>query len=158
VFVFLIAVLVLAFPPTYLVAQQGTLIPVTVKVTDQSGAVVPGAVVRIDSRWNSPNSVKTDSQGEVVLNLTPGVHSFLISESGFSNWKKQIDVRDISGQIVEATIEVAGNDDPIAIADMSRMPQPEPQPSMTYLIPPQPLGSLPLVGVKFHRRRHIRWF
>ncbi len=123
-----------------------------------SGAIIPGASVRVDSPLDSPNPAKTDKHGEVILNLTPGVHNFHVLAPGFMNWKKHVDVREASFEGVQAQLEVAQESRGPVVEDVTGEPVIESLPPLKELIPLQSLESLPLVGVKFHRRHHLLWF
>lgn len=101
----LIAALTVAILSTSLTAQQPKQVPITIKVTDQTGAVLGGAAVRIDDSFaKSAPRVDTDYSGLAVVDLTPGSHLISISARGFANWAIQFDVQEGANQPIEATL------------------------------------------------------
>lgn len=78
--------LVLCFIPTALLGQENTGNgSVTGRVTDASGATVPGATVSlVDESTNIPITLQTNSSGLYVFNdVTPGKYDLLVTKPGF---------------------------------------------------------------------------
>ena len=117
-----IVAMTLALLPAMLAAQQVQQTPLTIRVTDQTGAVIPGARIQIDP---SPGSRKvdtaTDRIGEAIVELSPGSHVLSIAAYGFKKWIENIDVQDQPGQSIVAELKVASGD-PVVIFETPYMP------------------------------------
>jgi hypothetical protein len=83
--VFLLFLMSLFLFPAALTAQTGTTGQITGSVTDQGGAVVPGATVVItQAATGSKRTVVTSDDGNYsVLNLSIGIYSVVITKTGY---------------------------------------------------------------------------
>ncbi len=143
VFVALLCVEVCAQP-----APQGS---VTVQVTDRTGAVIPGARIEIDASSSKPRPfLKTDGQGQAVLNLPAGAHTLSITFPAFKRWTQQIDVQSGINQMVAVKLDLAteGFVTVEAISDM-----PPPNSPETVFLPLKPLPNLNPLPSKSAKRR-----
>ena len=61
----------------------GTLV---VKVQDSSGAVIPGAAVRIEHAGEAPRELTADASGQALANPAPGSYSIQVTWEGFSDF------------------------------------------------------------------------
>jgi len=75
---------------------QGTTGEISGTVTDSTGAVVPGASVKVESTGSTAGfnrTVSTDSAGYFLFsNLQPGAYKVTIQSSGFDNYSKTVTV------------------------------------------------------------------
>ncbi len=143
VFLALICVEVCAQP-----TPQGS---VTVQVTDRTGAVIPGASIEIDASSSKPKPfLKTDGQGQTVLNLPSGAHTLSITFPAFKRLTQQIEVQSGTNQMVAVKLDVAtgGFVTVEAISDM-----PPPNSPETVFLPLQPLFNLDPLPSKRAKRR-----
>ena len=89
--------------PSMLFGQRA----IELKVTDITGAVIPGATIQIDPLFAGPStSVQTAADGSAILYLISGAHQLKIVASGFLPWSKQVDVSANSTQSMTVTLEV----------------------------------------------------
>ena len=146
-----IAALVVAFFSSTLVCQEPQKIHLTLRVTDQTGAVVSGARIKVDPiSAASPDAAIADKNGEAGLDIPAGTHLFLIMQPGFSNWTRTIDVQS-NLQSIEVVLDVAGTMDPVVISWQPNV-QVE-QSLLSEFIPLQPLLNLePLPALRPRRR------
>src|SRR5689334_16864829 len=64
------------------------------KVTDQTGAVIVGATVAIESAAaRSRQTTETDGQGRYTFDLAPGTYSVTVNASGFLPFGASVDIR-----------------------------------------------------------------
>jgi len=74
-------------------AQQATTAPVTLTVTDQSGAGIPHLQVRIVPAPDPAPKMETDEKGKLSFDLKPGGYAFFARFSGFKPLATHFDVR-----------------------------------------------------------------
>jgi hypothetical protein len=93
--------------PAWIAAQQEKA-PVTIVVTDPSGAAIPQAQVRlIPAPDPVPAVMETDAKGKLRMDLMPRSYTLLISSQGFKTSESHINVQQASGgQTVTVTLEV----------------------------------------------------
>jgi hypothetical protein len=146
------AVLLLVLAAT-LTAQNTSTGQVVINVVDPIGAVIPGAQVEIDPLSPSFRTVKTDANGQAVIELPIGTHWLSVSASGFQRWKGFAEVQRTDERIT-AKLRVAKDDglvvhygDPVLIP-LQRI-------ELRELIPLQPLELLPMREVSVGRKH--RW-
>jgi len=103
---------VVVFAGVALPAQQTPTTPVTIRVTDPSGAGIPHAQIRlVPSPENAPATLETDDHGGLSISLKAGCYALSVSEQGFTTNIRPIDVRIPEGQprvsqIVPVVLEV----------------------------------------------------
>jgi len=102
-----IAAIVLALCCSTLTAQQAQLVRLSIKVTDVTGTVIPGARIQIDRMSDGAELVATsDRDGKAALNLSPGTHDLTITARLFERWQKHIEVKNAPDQEILAVMEV----------------------------------------------------
>ena len=153
------AAITLALLSATLVAQQAPTAHLTIKVTDRTGAVIPGARIQIDrTSWQSKIAATTDPNGQASIDLPQGNHAIAISAQGFETSTRQFDVQQGSGQSIVAVLEIGQVSGPPIVAPWPDFPLE--RPPFTTFIPLRPLQNLaPLPAVKasrsglFHRNQ-----
>lgn len=104
-----VAAIAFAVVAATLAAQQTQLVHLPIKVTDVTGAVIPGAQIQIDrSSGETKIAVTTDNNGETAVDLSPENHVVSITAPGFASLNKKIELKDGSGQTFVAVLEVGG--------------------------------------------------
>ena len=138
-----IAVIGVVVCALHLGAQQVAKGNLTIRVTDQTGAVVPGARIEIDLAKSEADSVlRTDNQGEFTCDLSAGPHTISVFSPDFFRWKTQINIQGKTDQRLAATLEVAFYSGPMVVAIYpSLFPE---LPKEAILLPTVPLATLPL--------------
>jgi hypothetical protein len=146
------AVVIAVLLSVELSAQPGPQGNVTVRVTDITGAAIPGARIEIDPWPSKSGSVlTTDSQGRAVLDLPAGVHVLSITFPAFKQWTRQIDVRGGAGQTVAAKLDVGGTNDPEVTSETPfDFPLGEPE---QVFIPLRPLLNFDPLPLRKAKRR-----
>ncbi len=88
-------------------AQTGTTARVTGTVTDQSGAVLPGATVTIrEADTNATRTITTADNGDYALTqLTPGKYNLTVDKQGFGSYQ-QSDIVLVIGQVAEINVQM----------------------------------------------------
>ncbi|MGA8631406.1 MAG: carboxypeptidase-like regulatory domain-containing protein, partial [Terracidiphilus sp.] len=90
----------------------------TIRVTDVTGAVIPGAHIEIDHATGAPNSFQlTDSQGEFTCDLAAGSHTISIHFPGFEYWVGHIDIQSATDQRLAVTMQIGSFGGPWVVAD-----------------------------------------
>ena len=145
------AAVVIAFLSLELFAQHAPQGIVTIQVTDATGAVIPGARIEIDPSSPGPGRVlKADSEGQAVLDLSPGVYALSVAGLGFKNWTRQIDMRSGLSQLIAAKLDVASTGEPGRVFDWApyQFSPISPEPILLALQPLLNLDPLPLRHAK----------
>jgi hypothetical protein len=94
--------------PLAVTAQHAATVPVAIRVTDQIGAVIAHAQVRLSpSPENVSSKPETDVNGRLLLQLKPGGYSLSVSATGFKTWAENI--------VVSATVDPANSTQAIPI-------------------------------------------
>ncbi|HUF03492.1 MAG TPA: TonB-dependent receptor [Aridibacter sp.] len=92
---------------------QGTTGEIEGTVTDQTGAVVPGATVRVQSTGTTAGfsrTVTVDSNGYfIVPNLQPGAYTVTVESSGFDAFTRTVTVVVDKATAVNASLAAAGS-------------------------------------------------
>lgn len=102
-----------------MLAQSSTSFPVTVRVTDISGANVPDARVTITpspafpSDGSSTISLITNRHGIVTAKLNPGIYTACIMSAGFRSWRQQIKIERATS--IAVTLEIAFISGPVVV-------------------------------------------
>lgn len=148
-----------------LVAQQAPTVRLTVTVKDQTGTVVPGAVVSLDP--SAPGGLapaKTYGQGQALLELPQGNHFLRETELGFkiSTIKSlDLDIDPLNGFCRSITVVLHFADSGSPTVELSPLFQmPLDPPVAAALIPlnaPQTLADLPAVAAPCSALPHRFW-
>ena len=88
-----------------------------VRVTDVSGAVVPGAQVEI-LRGAGGMKVDTDGNGAAVFNLDPGSYVVRVTSRGFKPWTGKVDIAGSGEQTITASLSIGKSLDGGPVADL----------------------------------------
>jgi hypothetical protein len=98
---------ILAAVPHQGKAQTGTTARVTGTVTDQSGAVLPGATVTIrEADTNATRTLTTLDNGDYALTqLTPGKYNLTVDKQGFESYQ-QTGIVLVIGQVAEINVQM----------------------------------------------------
>jgi len=105
----LLCALVLA--GSVLPAQQTTTTPVMIRVSDQTGAVIQHAQIRlVPTPDPAPPKLETDDHGQLSINLKVGGYALSVSAPGFKTWSERIvvtlpEIKDAS-QIFPVALQV----------------------------------------------------
>jgi hypothetical protein len=141
------------------IASLGAQVPFSVKVADQTGAVVPSATVRIESSSSrSALEFKTNSQGESATTLSVGTYIVSVRCPGLMTWKSTIDLR--SAQTVTVVLRVGPSGSPTVL----RYSGPETERQLLQIsIPLESLRTIEIPGISTRkqersppRRQHSR--
>jgi hypothetical protein len=119
-------ILAALFAPFALLAQQATTAPVIIRVSDQSGAAITHAQIRLmpSSGLTSPDQVpaklETDDLGQCTINLKAGGYALAVSAQGFKTWAEGIYIATAAGQpsatqIVPVLLQVGASSSPTPI-------------------------------------------
>ncbi len=105
------------FAPFALQSQQGTTTPFVIRVTDQNGAVIRHAHIRlVPAPDPPPPNLETDDHGEIWFTLRPGAYNLSISVPGFRRDTRRIDVRTPgefeASQLIPVVLYVGQSDGP----------------------------------------------
>lgn len=72
-------------------AQQTATAPVTIRVSDQAGAAIAHAQIKlVPSPEQTPAKLETDDHGQLALNLKAGGYALSVSAQGFTTWSERI--------------------------------------------------------------------
>jgi hypothetical protein len=97
-------------------AQESAPVPITFWVTDQSGAAIPHAQMKlIIMPANVPSELETNDNGKLSLSLESGFYRVSVNSLGFSPFTKQIEVRDTKAQIFQLTLDVSRGGGPVVM-------------------------------------------
>ncbi|MFZ1917509.1 MAG: M28 family peptidase [Terriglobales bacterium] len=93
-----------------LAAENTSAMPVTIAVTDPSGAVIPQAQIKISPALETnPPDMETGPDGKLTLALTPGTYDLSVIQPGFATWEQLIQVQWAPGQIIAAQLQVGSS-------------------------------------------------
>jgi hypothetical protein len=103
--------------PIAAVAQSGNAGAVRGTVTDPSGAVIPGATVRLtDSISGFNRSATSDATGQFVFANVPfNGYQVLVAATGFSPLKQNAEIRSSVGITLKLVLQVSGNTDTVTV-------------------------------------------
>lgn len=102
----LVAILLSAFA-AQLDAQTSSPATVTFRVVDATNAVIPGAHIQIaPAPKDLPTELATNRDGELTLNLQPGIYDIQVSSSGFQSLKQSIHVEGSQKTLVRIRLHI----------------------------------------------------
>jgi hypothetical protein len=165
----LIAAVLLFVLASTVIAQNASTSRFVVTVVDQTGAVFPGALVRIIDLSNAPNddwlqyavhalelaSVYTDASGQAAVGLAKGSYAVAITAPGFKRYVEKLEIREEPTQALRVTLLISGTDgfgSPCVTADPVNIPLEQASPNI--FIPLELLQTIALSDVSARRR----WF
>jgi hypothetical protein len=101
------------FDPAAIAAPQATTSPVSIRVTDPSGASISHAAIRVvPSPDPAPAKTETDEAGQLSLNLSTSSYALFVEARGFKSAATHVDVQGTKQvQIVPVRLEI----EPLAI-------------------------------------------
>jgi hypothetical protein len=101
------------FDPAAIAAPQATTSPVSIRVTDPSGASISHAAIRVvPSPDPAPAKMETDEAGQLSLNLSTSSYALFVEARGFKSAATHVDVQGTKQvQIVPVRLEF----EPLAI-------------------------------------------
>ena len=79
-------------------------VPVTIAVTDPSGAVIPHAQIKVSPGLES--NVESGPDGKLTVGVAPGTYNVSVTAQGFEIWKQQVHVGSSPDQIIHAMLQV----------------------------------------------------
>jgi hypothetical protein len=96
----IVAVGIALLSPIVLHAQQETTVPVTIQVSDPTGAGIPHAQIKLaPGPDKAPAKLETDEHGQFLVELKAGGYALSVSAQGFKNWAERIYVGNAEGQV-----------------------------------------------------------
>jgi uncharacterized membrane protein len=103
-----ILALVLLCAASVLVAQEPAKTNLDLTVTDQSGAVIPNATTHVESSDHAISfGTKTDNNGQVTFELTPGNYTIKVSFKGFMPSTSQVQIHSEHDQSLRIDLKTA---------------------------------------------------
>ena len=103
----LFSILRVALQPQQTLAEAQVVL--TVEVRDESGAVIPGAQVKLTKRLEDQGvTAHTDSAGTISLHLEAGSYQLSVSMNGFKTTMRQLDVGNAVQQTAAVVLRVGG--------------------------------------------------
>src|SRR5271167_427720 len=97
-----------------MLGQQGTTAPVTLSVTDQTGAGIPHLQIRVVPAPDPAPKMETDEKGKLSLELKPGGYALYASLSGFKPLATHFEVRATKElQAIPFILQLALNSGPV---------------------------------------------
>jgi len=128
--------------PAAVAAQQLSKSPVTIRVTDNLCAVVPGAQVHLDPAPDPlPASMQTNQLGELALELKPGHYKLDVSFDHFRHFTAELGVPEYGNQALAAssqpqTVTVVLQLPPAGDWQCGPLPNCDPYPSIRFSLRP----------------------
>jgi hypothetical protein len=119
---------------------RGTLV---VKVQDSSGAVIPGAIVRIEGA-DAPHELTADASGQALAKVAPGSYSIRVTWNGFSDFSRTAEVGANRETAVDAVLDVETTADSVTVTSEAGGLSTDPSENSSALVfRGQDLESLP---------------
>lgn len=106
-------------------APQSATTPVTIRVSDQSGASIAHAQIRIVPAPDpAPARLETDEHGQLLVNLKAGGYALSASAQGFTRYIGHVDIsipegKASAGQLIVAVLEVGHGGGPTVVLPAS---------------------------------------
>lgn len=114
-----------------MLAQQAATAPVTLIVTDQTGAGIPHVEIRVVPAPDPAPKMETDEKGKLALELKPGGYALFARLFGFKPLATHFDVLATKElQTISFVLEIAANGGPVAVVPMA------PKVALTLLLYP----------------------
>jgi hypothetical protein len=121
-------------------------------VTDNTGAVIPGATVTVSSpATGMEKKAVTSAIGEYSINyLIPGNYDVTVSANGFSSYKQKSIVLDINQQArINAVMQAGGSTQTVEVTSTQPLLQSQ-DASLGVVVGTESAANLPLNGRKFN--------
>jgi len=104
------------FSSNSLSGQQAATAPVTLTVTDPTGAGIPHVQIRVVPAPDPAPKIETDEKGKLSLDLKPGGYALFARLSGFKPLATHFDVRTTKElQTIPFVLELASNSGPVMV-------------------------------------------
>ena len=126
---------------------------VSIRVTDETGAVAPDAQAVFDP-GKERMELKTDLKGSAAIDLPPGPHTVSITLPGFERWTMYLNISSSSTQKIDAVLKVAGTDDPIEVEVVVDCPLETSSLELEVVVPLQQMKVFTAFPLRSFRRRH----
>jgi len=140
---------ILSVPVPTLKAQRPALPQLTIEVTDQNGAVIPGALVAVtDSAGVPKTAAYTKADGSALFPLTPGHYEISTRVVGFLSSQQEIDFPKTN--LVTLALMISNDIECGPCVNPTPIFLEATQPVITALVPYESLSNLPL-RLKSHR-------
>jgi hypothetical protein len=114
--------------------------PVTVMVTDSSGAVIPGAEIRVTPGSPAGDQLIADEHGRAQLGITAGKYQLHVTAKGFSTTEQTITVAD-KPQTVTVTLVPGPTSGPVRVIPGTAPIQPSAVPLESTVEKPHAEGA-----------------
>lgn len=144
------------FAPLVLPAQQATTTPVTIRVSDQKGAGVAHAQIRlVPSPNKAAAKLETDDRGQLSINLKAGGYALFVSAQGFKNGTQHIDIGATEGpagasQIVPVVLQIGDVSSPTAVYPRDTLVLTADPNHAPIALSPAEFHALPHIAVTVH--------
>lgn len=148
-FLFLLGLLVATFlVPGFIHAQNAVTGALTGVVTDSSGAVVPGADVKIvDTATNATINVKANEQGRYNAPLLkPSKYEITATANGLSSQRTTVQVTVGQTPNVDVTVAPSGNNTTVTVSAAAAQLTDTESPALITSLTPQQVQNLPAPG------------
>jgi hypothetical protein len=122
-------------------------------VVDQSGAVIPNAIIQLRSETNQVLAEDlADKNGRAQLAFVSGTCTILVMERGFASWKMRFETTSRLDELIKAELRVGSFSGPFVVAYEPHAPQTERyMPNIELALETSMLLELPA------RKRHPRF-
>jgi hypothetical protein len=148
---------ILLWLPLAFAAQQIATVPVTIRVSDQTGArVVHAQVSFAPSPDNFPAKAETDETGRFSYNLKPGGYALSVSSPGFKTWAERIivggDTEDLikGSQLVAVVLQIANGSSPGPIYPQDSLVLTADPYHAPVVLSPADFHALPHISITVH--------
>jgi Zn-dependent M28 family amino/carboxypeptidase len=103
----LLAFLLVAISSLLSAQQTKSTVSVTILVKDESGALVPHALIKLSPLPKTVvQNFETAADGELLVDLTPGNYDLAVSLTGFKRWTQTVEVQGTPNQTIEVVLMV----------------------------------------------------
>ncbi len=142
--------------PSAFPAQQVITTPVTIRVSDQLGAVIAHAQIRlVPSPDNAPAKLETDDQGRFSIRLEVGGYALFVSAQGFKTGAQHIDIAapqaaGNTGQVVNVVLRIADSGSPTAAYSKDSLVLTDDLYHIPVELSPADFRALPHIAITVH--------